>query len=590
MALVFSKVVEDLPDKVANKQILDLHTFWMTKRIRNDLPNLSSFTKEQLFIIWTRLMIVRRVGDDFEYLHYGARIAETAGFDMTGKRTSDFQSEAGDFFRAIYLECLAEKCPVYTTHHAEHASAVRSWERLALPVIDDNGVEHIVCYNQPLDRKSLLFDTLMEASVDGIALYRPKFDENGKLVDMIFHMVNRYVCETFGMAEADLIGRGLCELFPGAESDALPCYADLLKTGKACEFERKFRLKDRTIYLLFKATKVQDRILTVATDITDLREAQEEAYQLLRQSNRDRMVLKTLIDVIPMPIFRRDSDGRFDLLNDAYANLVGVPGHDIYGKTLEEVYGPETARNISSQDGELLANPGATRTSEIHATTLQGEVGRDVVFHKASLLLDGDQRPSIVGAAVDVTEEKALRRELEHLAMTDPLTGIANRRKIMAMLDAEISRSLRYHHPVSLITLDIDHFKSVNDTYGHAMGDEVIKAVAAVLKDEVRKKIDLPARVGGEEFAVLLPEIQQDRAVIFAERIRKRIAATIVGYKDQKIGVTVSVGVAQTFEGLDPDNPDELLVHADQALYFSKSNGRNRTSTFQECETLPLAG
>jgi len=590
VALVFSKIVEDLPDKVANKQILDLHSFWMSNRCGNDLPDLASFTKEQLFFIWSRLMIVRRAGDDFEYLHYGARIAEAAGFDMTGKRTSDFQSEVGDFFHATYLECLSAKSPVYTTHHAEHAASVRSWERLALPVVDGEGVEHIVCYNQPLDRKSLLFDTLMEANVDGIALYRPEFDENGKLVDMIFHMVNRYVCETFGMAESDMIGRGLCELFPGAESDALPYYAGLLETGKPCEFERRFRFGDRTIYLLFKATKFQDRVLTVATDITELRQAQEEADQLLRQSNRDRMVLKALIDVIPMPIFRRDSAGRFDLLNNAYANLVGVPGEDIHGKTLEEVYGPETAENISAQDAELFANPGSTQTSEIHTTTLQGEVGRDVVFHKASLILEGDRLPSIVGAAVDVTEEKALRNELEHLAMADPLTGIANRRKFMATLDAETARSVRYRHPVSLITIDIDRFKSVNDTYGHAMGDEAIKAVADVLEGEVRRKIDLPARIGGEEFAVLLPEVREDRAVAFAERIRKRVEATIVAHKDQKISVTVSIGVAQTFDGLDPDNPAELLVRADQALYVSKSNGRNRTSTFQASERLPLAG
>jgi diguanylate cyclase (GGDEF)-like protein/PAS domain S-box-containing protein len=582
LQIVYNRIVEDISSHVFNSDISELLRFWESECDEHNLAPLEAFTRENLSRLWARLMILKRVGDDFEYLHYGPSISAAAGFDMAGKRASHFKGEIGDFFRNDYLECLSKRHPIYITHHSETVSAIVSWERLMVPLTSQDGTEHIACYNQPLDRENFLFDALMEANIDGVALYRPKFGEDGELVDMIYHMVNRHVCESFGMEEADIVGKGLCELFPGAETEALPYYVELLRTGQPCEFERKLQSKDRDIYLLFKATKIQDRVMTIATDITDLREAQQQAEQLLRQSNRDRISLQTLIDVIPMPMFRRDGTGRIDLMNGAYADLLGVPIETLEGKNIEDIYGSETAEEVRTKDKDLLERPGTKQVYERHVLPINGHIGRDVVFHKTSMMLDGDDTPSIVGAAVDVTEEKALRAELETLAATDPLTGIANRRKFMTSLQSELGRSVRYSHPVSLIVLDIDHFKTVNDTYGHDTGDEVIKGVADTIQVGTRKDVDLPARIGGEEFAVLLPETDLDRAFVFAERVRKGIEETMVLHKGNEIGVTVSIGIAGAPFAVGRDSPDDLYARADQALYSSKGGGRNRTTIFQD--------
>lgn len=307
------------------------------------------------------------------------------------------------------------------------------------------------------------------------------------------------------------------------------------------------------------------------------KETEAQKADLLHQSNRDRASLQTLIDVIPMPIFRRNGQGRLDLINHAYARLLGMPVEDLLNKTMSEVYGTDAASDIADKDQQLLCGEATKQVYERRMRPLNGNPGRDVIFYKASMTLEGDDEASIVGAAVDVTEEKALRKELEKLATTDPLTGLANRRLFMETATAEIVRAGRYGHGLSLVMLDIDHFKLVNDTYGHDTGDEAIKAVSDVLAAKARQKVDLPSRLGGEEFAMLLPATGINEAYVFAERIRKAIERDTIRHKDKEFQLTVSLGVAEfsVDEGL--RSLDDLMAAADQALYKAKQSGRNRT-------------
>lgn len=163
---------------------------------------------------------------------------------------------------------------------------------------------------------------------------------------------------------------------------------------------------------------------------------------------------------------------------------------------------------------------------------------------------------------------------LATLARTDGLTGLANRREFLARLREELDRSRRYAHPCALLMLDVDNFKSVNDTWGHPAGDEVLRAVAARIGNEIRPT-DRAARYGGEEFAVLLPETDAAGAMSVAERVRAAIAATpVVISTESAIGVRVSVGVAACAAGGMDDRV--LLSSADEALYAAKQGGRNR--------------
>jgi diguanylate cyclase (GGDEF)-like protein len=174
---------------------------------------------------------------------------------------------------------------------------------------------------------------------------------------------------------------------------------------------------------------------------------------------------------------------------------------------------------------------------------------------------------------VDITDITDKANMLERLATTDPLTGLYNRRHFLGSLDAEWSRFQRYYRSVSVLMLDIDHFKSVNDRYGHAVGDEAIKAVAAAC-NEGKRKSDLVGRLGGEEFAVLLPETSLSRAKLVAERIRKRVMAIRLNAQQVQFGLTVSIGVAEAGVGM--SGTDALMNAADNALYRAKADGRNQ--------------
>ncbi|OIN98278.1 MAG: hypothetical protein AUJ49_13615 [Desulfovibrionaceae bacterium CG1_02_65_16] len=165
-----------------------------------------------------------------------------------------------------------------------------------------------------------------------------------------------------------------------------------------------------------------------------------------------------------------------------------------------------------------------------------------------------------------------LFRQMKSMADHDGLTRIANRRRFEERLQEEAQRHDRYDLPLSLILMDLDHFKVINDTYGHQTGDAVLRGTAALLVESLRST-DLPARYGGEEFAVILPHTSRDQAALLAERIRMRVADRNFGENQAEVRLTVSAGVAALGPGA---RSEELVSLADQALYLAKNGGRNR--------------
>ncbi|MCW9040170.1 MAG: GGDEF domain-containing protein [Rhodospirillales bacterium] len=172
----------------------------------------------------------------------------------------------------------------------------------------------------------------------------------------------------------------------------------------------------------------------------------------------------------------------------------------------------------------------------------------------------------------EIEKRRELESDLRHQASTDSLTGIMNRRRFSEVAAEEMLRAARYKHPLSLLVFDLDHFKKINDTYGHAVGDSVLKRVVS-LSIPVLRGADIIARYGGEEFTVLLPETGMDGAVKMAERLRKAIEEARFDVGAGSARVTISVGVAQM--GGDDFDVDTILEKADKALYTAKSDGRN---------------
>jgi diguanylate cyclase (GGDEF)-like protein/PAS domain S-box-containing protein len=177
----------------------------------------------------------------------------------------------------------------------------------------------------------------------------------------------------------------------------------------------------------------------------------------------------------------------------------------------------------------------------------------------------------------DISDRKALQQQLELLASTDPLTGVVNRRRFFHTAEAELYRARRYDRPLVLALVDIDHFKRINDSYGHAVGDDTLKTLAHAVGNRLRRS-DLFARFGGEEFVLLLPETQLGDGLRLCERLRQMVETIKLQVPDraEPFGFTVSVGVADLqHEG---DSLNQLLARADAALYKAKRDGRNQVA------------
>jgi diguanylate cyclase (GGDEF)-like protein len=181
-----------------------------------------------------------------------------------------------------------------------------------------------------------------------------------------------------------------------------------------------------------------------------------------------------------------------------------------------------------------------------------------------------DAAVAIVELVVSLAEAHALIGALDELTTADPLTGLRNRRFLDRTLAYELVRRRRYERPLTLMLLDLDHFKRVNDTRGHDVGDDVLRAVGDTLR-QILRRADLAARYGGEEFAVVFPETPAEGAVVVAERVRR----TVQGLDVQGLTITTSIGLASV-EGVWEGDPAALLRAADQALYRAKREGRNR--------------
>lgn len=260
--------------------------------------------------------------------------------------------------------------------------------------------------------------------------------------------------------------------------------------------------------------------------------------------------------------------------NPAASKMFGYSFEEVSDTSLHALLTPERDRQRALQAMQHFAKTG------------QGPIV-DTLAEMTALKQDGTEFPveislsslhlghgwAAVASVRDITERKEFERRLHVLATTDPLTGLINRREFMETADRELKRAKRHQQGLALLMLDIDHFKFVNDSYGHEAGDKVLQNLANVCLQTLRSE-DHCARIGGEEIAMVVTETDREGALRAAERVRRGIEQSSVDYRGTKISITASIGVALAFEH-DADSVPTLLNQADAALYRAKDKGRN---------------
>jgi len=291
-----------------------------------------------------------------------------------------------------------------------------------------------------------------------------------------------------------------------------------------------------------------------------LRDEAREATQRFRSS----------FDSAPIGMAIVSLKGRLIDVNGALCEIVGHRRETVLGLSLQEL----TLEEDRDADAHLVRQvvAGNRRTSQHQQRFLHAEGHLVWVNVSLSFVPGTAGSPDYFIAQIeDVTERKRTLDQLQHLADHDPLTGLLNRRRMESELAHHVALSERYGHRACVVLLDLDDFKSTNDSHGHAVGDELLKNIAEVLRSRVRRS-DLVARLGGDEFAILLPQASREQARRVAEGIAKAIRERIHITAGHELRTTASFGVATIEAG---DVPDRVLLRADQALYQVKERGRD---------------
>jgi diguanylate cyclase (GGDEF)-like protein/PAS domain S-box-containing protein len=295
-------------------------------------------------------------------------------------------------------------------------------------------------------------------------------------------------------------------------------------------------------------------------------------------STQDEDFYRTIAEQVADVILQVGPDGKVRFASPSVTTLLGISPESMIGRDALSTVCEEDLAMVQAAVARLASGEVSQVRTQARSRHADGHCLWVETTAKANSTNDG----SAVVVLRDITDRKRLEEELAALALQDGLTGLANRRSFDQTLEREWQRTVREKTEMSLLLIDVDHFKRFNDEYGHQAGDDCLRSVAHAIRSALRRPGDVACRYGGEEIAVILGETGRDGAADTAERVRSAIAALNIPHRHNSAApvVTASIGLAAALarEGGTSRMPEGLLQAADHALYRAKNDGRNRVA------------
>jgi diguanylate cyclase (GGDEF)-like protein/PAS domain S-box-containing protein len=418
---------------------------------------------------------------------------------------------------------------------------------------------------QSLERSNILFQAAMTSMAHGLCI----FDRDMQLV-----VSNERYAVMYGLrpeqAKPGTTLRSILEarvaagLVPGDTDEYVRTRLGNVSLCDAHYAENE--LSDGRVYAVSHRPMPDGGWVATHIDVTEQRRAE-------RQLAETKQFLDSIIEHIPVAIVVKDATTRkYLLVNRAFEMMLGIPRNELLGRTTFDIHRTKDAKNIDDADTESLQNSDRVTYHEIEVDTLL-RGNRMQATHRIVIKNNQGDAKFLIAVIEDATERKKAEQRIAFLAHHDPLTGLANRAALAQKIEEAGARQRRRDEPFTVLLLDLDRFKEVNDTLGHPAGDTLLTEVAMRLKSLLRET-DVLARLGGDEFAIIQAgeSNQREAARALAERILELLGKPFA-IEGGEINIGTSIGIA-----LAPEHgtgPDELLKMADLALYRTKSAGRN---------------
>ena len=433
------------------------------------------------------------------------------------------------------------------------------------------------------------FRSLHDASFGGIAIH-----ENGRILDC-----NQGLADLSGYSIDELVGMDGLQLMEPASRELV---VHNIRAGSELPYDAEGVRKDGSVFqvsIRAKNIPYKGRIVRVTEfqDISARKQAEEKLVRMMVRLRESEQKLSEILENVDAFIYLKDTQGRYLFANRRVRELFGLPMEEIVGQGDEKFFDADTTENIHNNDRLVLEKGETVRVEETNLG-LRDSLVTTYLSVKLPLRNASGEIYALCGISTDITERKRLEDEVRQLAFHDSLTKLPNRRLLNDRLSLAMATSKRNGCHGALMFLDLDNFKTLNDTHGHEVGDLLLIEAAARLKSCVRE-IDTVARFGGDEFVVMISELSTEReqsiaqASQIAEKIRSILSepyfllvkeegvaeATIEHRCTTSIGLTLFLG--------DEANQDDIIKTADTAMYQAKESGRNFV---QIAQTMPHAG